>query len=63
MIEGTEAQALGDYGPAVWTRVSGRGLGGARRMWYTEGSDDVDFTEFRVFDRERRRKTIRVAGY
>lgn len=32
-------------------------------VWFTEDSEDVDFTEFRVFDGDGRRKTVRVAGY
>ncbi len=32
-------------------------------VWFTEEAEGVDFTEFRVFDGARRRKTIRVVGY
>ena len=32
-------------------------------IWFTDAHDDVDFTEFRVFDAFRRRKTVRVARY
>lgn len=32
-------------------------------VWYTEDHEGVDFVEFRVFDGERRRKTIRIPGY
>jgi len=62
-LEGVEAQALAakalPFGPGLdevaWVqRVE---------VWFTEGSEDVDFTEFRVFDGRVRRKTVRVAGY
>lgn len=32
-------------------------------VWFTEDSEGVDFTEFRMFDGTDRRKTVRVAGY
>ncbi len=32
-------------------------------VWFTEDSEGVDFTEFRVFDGQVRRKTIQLAGY
>lgn len=61
--EGQEAQTLAakplPFGPGLddvaWVRRA--------EVWFTEDSDGVDFTEFRVFDGERRRKTVRVNGY
>lgn len=63
MVEGVEAQALAakalPFGPAL------DGVEWVKRVevWFTEDSDEVDFTEFRVFDGNVRRKTIRLAGY
>jgi len=62
-LDGVEAQALAakamPFGPAL------DGVEWVRRVevWFTEDSEDVDFTEFRVFDGRVRRKTVRVAGY
>lgn len=63
MVEGHAAQTLAakpmPFGPELddvaWVqRVE---------VWFTEDADGVDFTEFQVFDAERHRKTVRVAGY
>ncbi len=62
-LEGIKAQVLAakalPFGPGLdevaWVeRVE---------VWFTEDSEGVDFTEFRVFDGDGRRKTVRVAGY
>ncbi len=63
LVEGDEAQAL-----AAKAMPFGPGLGDAAwvqrvEVWYTDDADGVDFTEIRVFDADRRRKTVRVAGY
>jgi len=62
-LEGIEAQAL-----AAKAMPFGPGLDGVEwvqrvEVWFTEDSDEVDFTEFRVFDEQARWKTVRVAGY
>jgi len=63
VLKGVEAQVL-----AAKAMPFGPGLDGAEwvervEVWFTEDSDEVDFTEFRVFDGTSRRKTVRVAGY
>jgi len=62
-LEGREAQAL-----AVKASPFGPGLDETEwvqrvEVWYTEDHEAVDFVEFRVFDGERRQKTIRIPGY
>jgi len=62
VLEGVEAQAL-----AAKALPFGPGLDGVEwvhrvEVWFTEDSEGVDFTEFRVFGGSARRKTIRVAG-
>ncbi len=63
VLKGVEAQALAakamPFGPAL------DGVEWVKRVevWFTEDSDEVDFMEFRVFDGQVRRKTVRVAGY
>ncbi len=63
ILEGADAHTLAaqkmPFGPALddltWVeRIE---------VWYTEDREGVDFTEFRVFDGNGRRKTVRVAGY
>jgi len=63
VLDGTAAQVL-----AAKTPPFGPGLDPVEwvervEVWFTEGADGVDFTEFRVFDGAHRCKTIRVAGY
>jgi hypothetical protein len=62
-LEGIKAKAL-----AAKAMPFGPGLDGVEwvkrvEVWFTEDSEGVDFTEFRVFDGRVRRKTVRVAGY
>lgn len=63
VLDGLEVQAL-----AAKPRSFGRELEAVDwvcrvEMWYMEGDEGMDFTEFRVFDGGHGRKTIRVAGY
>jgi len=60
MVEGVEAQVL-----AAKAMPFGPGLDGVEwvervEVWFTEDSEG---TEFRVFDEQVRRKTVRMAGY
>ena len=63
VLKGVPAQALAakamPFGPALdgveWVKQV--------EVWCTEDSEGVDFTEFRVFGGQVRRKTVRVAGY
>lgn len=63
VVEGVEAQAL-----AAKALPFGPGLDGVEwvqriEVWFTEDSEGVDFTEFRVFDGQARCKTIPVVGF
>ena len=62
-LEGIKAQALAAKALPFGAALDGVEWVQRVEVWFTEDSDEVDFTEFRVFDGNVRRKTIRLAGY
>ena len=62
-VGGVKAQALAAKAPPFGPGLEDVAWVKRVEIWFTEDPDGVDFTEFRVFDAYRRRKTVRVAGY
>ena len=62
-LEGLDAQTFAKSDPPFGPGLDDVAWVQRVETWYTEDHEGVDFVEFRVFDGERRRKTVRVPGY